>query len=207
MLLERARDRRVVDEPAEPVRAEQDHVARARRRRPDVDVDLPVGAERARDDRALRVLRGLLGGERARAHPLGDQRMVVGEAREDAAAPEVGARVADVGERDHGRPTSAAVTVEPMPDARGSEVARSATRRLARRMVSARRSSSLPSCAQLRERLHRDARRQLARERPAHPVGDREQRRLREVGVLVLAPDPAGVRGGGVVDDAHAYSS
>ena len=42
-------------------------------------------------------------------------------------------------------PTSAAVTVEPMPEARGSEVARSATRRLASRTVEARRSSSLPS--------------------------------------------------------------
>ena len=84
--------------PREAVRAEQDHVARARGRRPGVDVDLPVGSQRARDDRALRVLRGLLGRQRAGLDPLGDQRVVVGEARQDAAAPEIGARIADVRE-------------------------------------------------------------------------------------------------------------
>ena len=79
VLLERARDGALVDEPAQPVGAEQDDVAGARRRRPDVDVDLPVGAERARDHRALRMLRRLLGRQRAGAHPLGDQRVIVRE--------------------------------------------------------------------------------------------------------------------------------
>ena len=94
----------LVHEPAEAVRAEQDHVARARGRRPHVDVDLPVGAERARDDRALRMLGGLLGRQRPGTHPLRDQGVVVREPREHAAAPEVGARVADVRERDGPRP-------------------------------------------------------------------------------------------------------
>ena len=75
----------------------------ARGRRPGVDVDLPVGAQRARDHGALRMQGGLLGRQRAGLDPLGDQRVVVGEARQHAAAPEIGARVADVGERHRAR--------------------------------------------------------------------------------------------------------
>ncbi len=207
VLGQRARDRRVVDEAAEAVRAEQDHVARARGRRPDVDVDLPVGPERPRDDRALRVLGRLLGRQRARAHPLGDQRMVVREAREHAAAPEVGARVADVGERD--RASAHERGRDRRAHARGARIrgralghapVREADRLDEALLVAALR-------AELAERLDGDPRGQLARERAAHAVGDGEERRLGVVRVLVLAPDASGVRCGGEGGDAHAYSS
>ena len=46
----------------------------------------------------------------------------------------------------------------------------------------------------LLERGGREPRRDLARLRSAHPVGDSEQRRLYDVGVLVPSALPAGVR-------------
>ena len=90
----------VVDHRREPVRAEQEDVAglgprprTCRRRR-------RVGAERARDHGALRVQLGLLGRELAAADELGDERVVVGQLLERAVAEQVGARVADVADRD-----------------------------------------------------------------------------------------------------------
>ena len=68
----------LVDHRGQAVGAEQEDVAVARRGRVGVDLDVRLGAERARDDRALRVLLGLLG-ELALAHELLDQRVVVGE--------------------------------------------------------------------------------------------------------------------------------
>ena len=64
-----------------------------------VDVDVGIGAERARDHRALRVVLGLLGGELAAAHELRDERVVVRQLLELAVAQDVRARVADVAER------------------------------------------------------------------------------------------------------------
>ena len=64
--------------------------------RVDVDLDLVVDAERACDDRALRVRLGLFGREPAFAHELLDEAVVVGDARERAVVQEVRARVADV---------------------------------------------------------------------------------------------------------------
>ena len=207
VLTQRLGDRGVVDEAAQPVGAEQDHVARARRRRPRVDVDLPVGAERARDHRALRVLRGLLGRERSRPDPLRDQRVVVGEARQHSAAPEVRARVADVREGD----------ARPADERRGHRRAHARCPRILGRALGdapvgepdGRCEALLVGALrdELGERLHRDARGELAGERAAHAVGDGEERRLGVVGVLVLAPDPAGVRCGREFDDAHGYSS
>ena len=66
----------------------------------DVDVDVGLGPERARDHRALRVDRRLLGRELAAAHELGDERVVVGQLLELLVAQPVGARVADMADRD-----------------------------------------------------------------------------------------------------------
>ena len=76
-----------------------------------------LGAERARDDRALRVLVGLLG---RRACPGArsslDQRVVLGQPLQLAVAQAVGAAVADVRDRRRrARPRSAAVSVVPIP--------------------------------------------------------------------------------------------
>ena len=65
----------------------------------EVDLDVGLGAERARDDRALRVLGGLLLGQLAAAHELVDERVVAREPRQLAVAQQVGAAVADVRER------------------------------------------------------------------------------------------------------------
>ena len=64
-----------------------------------VDLDLRLGAERAGDDRALRVVLGLGVGELALAPHLLDQRVVAGQPLELAAAQPVGAAVADVADR------------------------------------------------------------------------------------------------------------
>ena len=57
--------------------------------RPQVDVDRLVDAEHPRDDVALRVDLGLLGGDAPLAHEVGDDAVVLGELRERAVAEEV----------------------------------------------------------------------------------------------------------------------
>ena len=90
----------LVDHRRQAVRAEQVDVAAAGGERLDVDLHLALGAERARDHRALRVRLRLLLGELAAGDELADERVVAREPRQLAAAPQVGARVADVGDRD-----------------------------------------------------------------------------------------------------------
>ena len=80
----------------EAVGAEEDAVAGCDVDRVEVDVDVGVDAERAGDDRALRVRLGLLGGEPALADELLDEAVVVGDAAQLAVVQEVRARVADV---------------------------------------------------------------------------------------------------------------
>ena len=63
-----------------------------------------LGAQRPGDDRALRVVLGLLVGEPALAAQLLDQRVVGGQQPQLAVAPQVGAAVADVGEARPRRP-------------------------------------------------------------------------------------------------------
>ena len=112
------------DRPSEQMRI---HVARRAVDRERVDVDVRIGAERARDHRPLWMhLRGL---RRQLAAPdqLGDERMVVGQLLEPVVAQQVGARVADVaeGRRCPSSSTSATVIVVPMPDVSASVDARS----------------------------------------------------------------------------------
>ena len=68
-----------------------------------VHLDLGLGAQRAGDDRLLRVVLGVLGGDLAAALQLGHQRVVVGELLELAVAQPVGAAVAHVR---HGHPVA-----------------------------------------------------------------------------------------------------
>ena len=90
---------RLVDHRGQPVGADEEHVARARRVDVEVDLHGRLGPQRARDHRALRVRLRLLLGELAARHELADQRVVAGEPHEVAAAQQVAARVAHV--RDH----------------------------------------------------------------------------------------------------------
>ena len=90
----------LVDHRRQAVGAEQVDVPAAGGERLDVDLHVALGAERARDHRALRVRLRLLLGELAAGDELADERVVAREPRQLAAAPQVGARVADVGDRD-----------------------------------------------------------------------------------------------------------
>ena len=90
-----------------------------------VDVDLGVGAERARDHRALRVGLRLLGRQAAGAHQVGDERVVLGQLLEPAVAQAVGARVAHVPDRDLSALDDRRGDVVPMPEEPVSLCARS----------------------------------------------------------------------------------
>ena len=90
----------VLDHRREAVGAEQEHVVGTRAEAERVDVDRGLGPERPGDDRALRVVLGLLVGDPALAAQLLDQRVVGSQHAQLAVAPQVGAAVADVGERD-----------------------------------------------------------------------------------------------------------
>ena len=136
---------------------------------------------------------GLLGRELAAADELGDERVVVGQLLELAAADAVGARVADVADRDRRRRRRRARRSSSCPSPTRRRPRSSAGRRggsppgSARRRAPRRRSSPAPSF----ERGRGEPRRDLAGLRAAHAVGDREQRRLADVRVLVapaLAP-------------------
>ena len=87
------------DHRGQPVAAEQHHVAGADRVGPGVDLDLGLRAERARDDRALRMLGRLLLGQLPLPDELVDERVVLGQARQLAVAEQIRAAVADVGDR------------------------------------------------------------------------------------------------------------
>ena len=89
----------LADHRRQPVGAEQEDVAGLGGDGLHVDLDLRLGAERAGDDRALRMVLGLLVGELALAPHLLDQRVVAGQPLELAAAQAVGAAVADVADR------------------------------------------------------------------------------------------------------------
>ena len=92
------------DHRRQPVGAEQVDVAVLRREDERVHVDVEIGSERARDHRALWVAVRLLRCQAAAAHEVGHERVVVGELLERVAAHAVGARVADVADRDRVRP-------------------------------------------------------------------------------------------------------
>ena len=93
-------DRAGVDHRRQAVRAEQEDVSVAGLDGEHVDVDVGLGPERARDHRALRVDRRLLGGELTAPHQLGDERVVVGQLLQMLVAQPVGPRVADMPDRD-----------------------------------------------------------------------------------------------------------
>ena len=122
---ERVRIAAVADHVVSPSEQSRKTSPGSRLDRERVDVDVGLGAERARDHRALRVGLGLLRRELAAAHQLGDERVVVGELLEHAVADAVRARVADVAERDRRRPsTSATVIVVPIPEVAASSLER-----------------------------------------------------------------------------------
>ncbi len=189
------RDLRLRDHRGQPVAAQHEDVARHPAPRARVDDDVGLGPQRAGDDRALGMLVGLLGGELAATAHLLDERVVLGQARELLAAQPVGARVADVGDRD---------VVLADVGGRDRRAHPGAAHRLLRHLVDALVGLLDAGGEQLLpadsgavgqptlEGLDGHARRDLARLRAAHPVGDDEDRRAREVRILVRTPDDGG---------------
>jgi acetylglutamate kinase len=171
-----------------------------------VDLDRCLGTQRAGDDRALRVLLGLLRGELPAAHELTHERVVVGELLELAVTHAVGARVADVGEGD------LAVAHVGRGEGRAHARALGVRRRplvnpvvgLARQVgqTGLRRDAVWHAAV---ERFHHDARRHLAPAGAPHAVRDGEQGRLRERAVLVGPAFAAGVAELDEVDGANDH--
>ena len=148
---------------------------------------------------------GLLGGELAAALELGRERVVVGELLDLPVADAVGARVADVADRDEvvlderdrdrgAHPRGGHILQRLLPDA--------AVRLADQRLDVLRAGGGLDV---LPQRGGGDARGDLARLVAAHPVGDREERRLADVGVLVAAALVARVGRPGGVADRHRW--
>ena len=141
------------------------------------------------------MLLGLLVGEPALAAQLLDQGVVLGQPLQLAVAEDVGAAVADVAERDLVVPEQRRGQGGPHPGAGGvllGELVDLAVRLLGDLLELALGGASGRSISAL-EGAGRDPRGDLAGLRAAHPVGDGEQRRAGEVGVLVRVALPAGV--------------
>ena len=184
----------LVEHRREAVAAEQVHVAGARAVGAHVDLHAALRAQRARDDRALGVLHGLLGGQPALADELVDERVVVGEPLQAAVTQPVGATVADVRDHDllladiHGRQRRAhtrllGVRLRQLMDAR-----------VGRLRERDQRGVGVCGVAQpFAEGLDGDLRGDLAGLGAAHPVGHDEQRRTGQQRVLVGAALAAGV--------------
>jgi hypothetical protein len=203
-LPEHGRDLAVADHPGQPVGREQDPVAVADLQDPLVDLDRPVDAECPRQDAAVRVgLRLRLGDLTLLDHPV-HEGVVLGQHLEPTVAEQVRARVADVREAHlfavderggEGGP-------HPLNLAVGSR----ALEDRAVRLLDLLREVALPRGEQPAHGVERQVRGDLPAAVPAHPVGDRVERLLDEVGVLVALADLADV-GGGPDRDPHRRSS
>ena len=192
--LEDLLDARLLDHRGQAVGVEHEHIAGACLVDVDIDVDVRLGAERAGDHGPLRVQLGLLFGQLAALDELADERMIAREAGQLAVAQHVGARVADVGDRD-----LALADV-----GRGDGGAHAARLRVGHGTVVDGAVRALDDVAQAvggrtfgqpgRERLDGHLGRDLAGLRAAHAVGDDEQRRAHEEVVLVALALAAEVR-------------
>ena len=88
----------VGDHPRQPVATQQDQVVGLNRNPQHVDIDAGLGPQGAGNHRALRVPLGLGWCQRATAHELAHERMVVGQLLEAPGPKQIRARVADVPE-------------------------------------------------------------------------------------------------------------
>ena len=207
-------DTLVGDDTRQSVGAEQQPIAGASADLVDVDFGIVAAGQRAGHDVAPRMLPRRVRGHDAGAHLFLDPRVIVGDLLELAVAKQVDAAVADVRDaralrrRRSGRPTPSS----PCRAGRAPSIA-VAIRRLARRnaalsrLHSAERGivrkrpgavASAPAVSPMNASIASTAtlRRDLARDVPAHAVGDDEQAQVgaRAVAVFVAAPAQTALR-------------
>src|SRR5215203_1398353 len=189
--------RRLGHNVREPVRTEQDAVAGLYREYGGVDIDLLVRAKGTGDEVLLGVLCGLIPGQVAATHQLGDERVVLCYRLHVATTHEVGSRITDVCHLGHGldlRPT------EPDGD-HGSTHSRELLVTAASGHYPAVRLSY--GCfegfawREIFEHVHGEGTRNLPGLEAAYAVGDDEERLVLafadEQGVLIVLTDLAGV--------------
>ena len=175
-----------------------------------LDLDGRLGPERPGDRGALRVSLGLLGCEDATLDELGDERVIGRELLEDTVSQQICARVSDVADRDgsplrvdqgsrHRRshPGGCGICERALPDAPVGLDDKRLHALLAARLV---------SCFFL-ECPGRQARCDLTGASPAHAVGDGEQRRLADEGILVSKPSAPRVGETRCAADPHRCTS
>src|SRR5436190_2788273 len=198
-------DRLLRDHVCQAVGAKQEEVSALGLDAERIDVDVRVGAERARDDGALRMRLGLLARELAGLEQLVDERVILRQLLHLRVADEVGARVADVTERD------VVVLDERDRDRRAHAgcvgVAARAVVDPAVRLLDQVGDALLAAAvrAGFLQRGGREARRDLARLRASHAVRDGEERRLDDVGVLVVPPRATRIGDGCGAGDHWSY--
>ncbi len=156
---------------------------------PRIDLYHHLDSERTRDDRPLRVLKRLLLGQLSALYELVDQRVVPRQADQLAVTEHVGAAVADVGDRDVG-----IVHIGRGQGGAHPRMLLGRVRQLVDLPVGLLDDDRQPVLGRpllrqaLLEGLDRDPRGDLARLRPAHPVGDDEHRWAGVGGILVPSP-------------------
>ncbi len=189
----------------QPVRTEEEEIAVLDRDRERVDVHLGVGSERARDHGPLWMRVRLLRREPSAPDEIGDEGVILGQLLEAPGAQAVRARVAHVADGEH--VVSGERRGDRRPHPRDLRVARGALVDPPVRLLDDGDEPFLGlepvGVVELSEGGRRQARRDLARLGAAHPVGDREERRVDDEGVLVPPPFPARIGEPCAVGDLH----
>ena len=188
----------------ESVAAQQDPVAIEQRNQVFVDRDVLSRAHGMGDDVALGMHLGLCLGDLAGFHHAGDQRVVVGELAERARTHQVGAAVPDVGQAE-----LAALVDRGRQGGTHAGDGRVFLRTLehgAVGLLDLLGERALVAVEELFDRVQGQVGGDLAALVPAHAVGDRVERGLHQVGILVALPNPADV-GGDPDVDPHRRSS
>jgi hypothetical protein len=209
-VLQRLGERLLADDAGQAVGAEQVPVAGPGLAHGEVGLDL-LAVERAQQQGPLRVAVGLLGGDPAVVDERLHERVVVGDLRELAVTDQVGARVADVaerepptGEEDRGEGGAHALELRGLADdlaqvlaALEDGLAHGLEQVSGRRVV-----------VEVLERGDDDLAGDVTGGVPTHAVGDRQQPRPGVDRVLVVATDEAAVGARRIAqDEGHAASS
>ena len=208
---QRQGDLLVIELVGQPIAAQQDPVPLAHRDREGVGGHVGSEAEGPGDDVALLVGLRLLGRELPSSDHLGHHRVVLGDLRQGARPEPVGPRVADV---HHHEPVSRLTPEQAGRDQRGAHPrqggitqARLIDRRVRRidRLTECRLRPDTLACGLEAADGHRGG--DVTGRVPAHAVGDDEEGRRGEDGVLVDRPAAAHIAGRSRAEQGHRATS